>query len=331
MFEGLSSLSVYRRSIEYLEQEVMVKPEYAKIRQHCANTHAKCSYWASIGECEANKIFMRKGCALACRSCIDLNVMARCPIDSSTDAVHSGDLANMFERISDTSEGSEYAKYKPNILSRPVTAKKEPWVVVFDSFLSDEECDKLIEWGEKLEFERSGNVGKANPDGSYESNIDESRTSVNTWCRSECNEDPIVKQVVERIGNVTGIPTPNQEYLQLLKYDSSQYYKMHHDFIPFHVERQSGPRILTLLLYLNEMEGGGTQFSSCIDDCDILTQVSPKKGKALLWHNVLLDDPNKIEMQTHHEAMPVVNGVKYAANAWIHLRDFKAPHETGCV
>merc|ERR1712129_602531 len=119
-------------------------------------------------------------------------------------------------------------------------------------------------------------------------------------------------------------PEPNQEFLQLLKYEPDQYYKMHHDFIPFHVKRQPGPRVLTFLLYLNDVdEGGGTQFSNCVDDCVIRAIVSPKKGKGLLWHNVQLSDPNEIDEHTHHEALPVIHGLKYAANAWIHLRDFK--------
>lgn len=328
IFEGFKSLTVYRQSIEYLEKEVMVKPEYAKIRRHCTNTHADCTLWAALGECQSNPKYMHKGCPLACRKCLDLDIGTRCPVDSSTDAIKSGDLTKMFQKI--TSEGSEYAKYKPKILSQPQNENDDPWIVEFESFLSNEECDKLIEYGELLTFERSGNVGKANADGSYESSIDDSRTSENTWCENDCYDDPMVKDIVNRIADVTGIPEPNQEYLQLLKYEPNQYYKMHHDFIPFHVDRQPGPRVLTLLLYLNELEGGGTQFANC-DGCDIRTIASPKKGKALLWHNVLLDDPNKMDEHTHHEALPVIEGIKYAANAWIHLRDFKSAMKTECI
>merc|ERR1712157_364933 len=110
-------------------------------------------------------------------------------------------------------------------------------------------------------------------------------------------------------------------------YEANEQYKLHHDFIPFHVERQPGPRVLTLLLYLNEdeLEGGETGFS--FNDL----KVSPKKGRGLLWHNVELDDPNVRDVRTHHEALPVLSGIKYAANAWIHLREFKSSFENGCV
>ena len=86
-FEGYDSLTVYRQSIEYLEKEVLVKPEYADIRRHCVNTHVNCTIWASEDECVKNPKFMRKGCSLACRSCLDLDIKTRCPIDSSTDAI----------------------------------------------------------------------------------------------------------------------------------------------------------------------------------------------------------------------------------------------------
>jgi hypothetical protein len=28
--------------------------------------------------------------------------------------------------------------------------------------------------------------------------------------------------------------------------------------------------------------------------------------------------------------LPVIKGVKYGANAWIHMRDFKTPNKKGC-
>ena len=36
--------------------------------------------------------------------------------------------------------------------------------------------------------------------------------------------------------------------------------------------------------------------------------------------------------RTEHEALPVVRGVKHAANLWQHLYDFKTPSQSGlCV
>ena len=72
-------------------------------------------------------------------------------------------------------------------------------------------------------------------------------------------------------------------------------------------------------------EGGETAFTRL----DIA--VKPKRGRALLWPSVLDADLLKSDMRTMHEARPVIRGVKYAANAWLHLYDFRGPHGRGCA
>ena len=50
----------------------------------------------------------------------------------------------------------------------------------------------------------------------------------------------------------------------------------------------------------------------------------------MLWPHGLDSDPRVKDSRTHHEAMPVIQGVKWAANYWIHGRDFKMSMATGC-
>ena len=70
---------------------------------------------------------------------------------------------------------------------------------------------------------------------------------------------------------------------------------------------------MTVFLYLNDVEaGGGTRFT----DLDGLV-VEAKRGRALIWPSVLNDDPSKKDRRTHHEALPVEEGLKYGANAWV--------------
>merc|ERR1719273_2509881 len=163
-------------------------------------------------------------------------------------------------------------------------------------------------------------------DGSAEYDIDDSRTSENAWCGDKCNDDPLASAVINRMSEVTGIPTANQEYIQILRYKPGQYYEKHHDYIEYQVERPTGPRILTFFLYLSDVEDGGeTKFN----DLDIL--VSPKKGRALLWPSVQDENLTAIEYNTYHEAMPVKKGIKFGANAWIHLYDYKIAHDNDCA
>ena len=87
-----------------------------------------------------------------------------------------------------------------------------------------------------------------------------------------------------------------------------------------------GPRLLTMFLYLSDVEGGGeTTFNQ------LNITVTPKRGRALLWPSVKDESLTTADHRTMHEARPVTAGLKYAANAWLHLYDFRTPHAQGCV
>jgi prolyl 4-hydroxylase len=185
---------------------------------------------------------------------------------------------------------------------------------------------QLIELGGVEGYERSGDVGAMRPDGTFEQLINEGRTSTNAWCNNECWEDPVGQAVAYRLSNLTDIPDVHSEHIQLLKYEVGQFYGIHHDYIPTQYTRQSGVRILTAYLYLSDVEaGGGTNF----DKLNIT--VMPKRGRVLLWPSVLDEEPDDDDERTSHQALPVEAGVKFGANAWFHMRDFKTPSEMHCT
>ena len=41
--------------------------------------------------------------------------------------------------------------------------------------------------------------------------------------------------------------------------------------------------------------------------------------------------PTTQDDRTYHEALPVTKGVKYAANFWLHMHDYRGPNERGCT
>lgn len=62
---------------------------------------------------------------------------------------------------------------------------------------------------------------------------------------------------------VTGIPENNYESFQIVQYKQGQFYKPHHDSSNANKDRVSGHRILTFVLYLNDVwEGGETRFAN---------------------------------------------------------------------
>jgi prolyl 4-hydroxylase len=180
-------------------------------------------------------------CAPSCFSCDKLIFEERCPIESDYPAAwNPGDLNKMFERI--TTE-PYYQKYAPTILSRPLndeSGSNNPWLVQLDNFLSEKECKQMILLGSEQGYKRSEDVGPKKFDGTYDGTKSEGRTSSNAWCLDSCYANATTRTVLERIENLTGIPDQNSEYLQILRYEETQFYQSHHDFIPHHVNRVQG-------------------------------------------------------------------------------------------
>eukprot|EP01035_Chromulina_nebulosa_P020482 gene20482-26572_t len=98
-----------------------------------------------------------------------------------------------------------------------------------------------------------------------------------------------------------------------------------------------GPRILTFFLYLSDVTSGGETYFS-----DLNISVTPKKGRALIWpsvydnytikerHNDEVLDYQR-DIRTYHEAKPVIQGVKYAANIWVRAYNFAQSSHWGCT
>jgi prolyl 4-hydroxylase len=275
-------------------------------------------------------------CSAACQNCTLIDINVRCPIDVRTNIFKPGDINAMFERwLKDA--GQDVSSFSienlpiggtvPGVgelrvitspyhdpLQYPTDEDEDedemspvPWVVSIDNFITDEECNRLIELGETMGYERS-TISDALGD-----RASKERTSYNTFCEDDCVSDPLVKDVIERMTNLTGIPYDNYEQMQLVGYEPGQFYQQHHD--EGGVEKFSGPRILTIFVYLNNVSsGGGTKFEY------LNFTATPRKGSALIWPSMLNSLEGRDEW-TWHEALPVDVGFKYGANVWIRLRD----------
>ena len=281
-----------------------------------------CATWAASGECEKNPAFMKLKCAASCNSCDWLDYKKRCPMPPDrVPAVQAGEMAATFERAV-----ADFGHLGPTVLSR------DPWVLSFDHFLSGEEVDALLKHSEGR-FERSTASG-GRKDDEFVPLKSDIRTSWTTWCDTPaCLEDPTVRKIYDRVSNVTRVPGDNFEYMQLLRYlpcphaghPDCQFYKRHHDTIPELATMQPGPRVYTFFLYLSDVEeGGGTKFDGGFT-------VQPAKGKALFWPATKDAEPFVSDDRTHHEALPVTKGIKYAANFWLHQHDYVTPHKNGCT
>ena len=314
----------------YMREVVQVEPSYEKVRDLCRNTHESCTYWSLIGECTVNPGFMLIHCAPACQTCDQVHVETRCPMDENATLIFGkpNDLNQFYERI--IHDPFFQTQFNVTVLSRPDDSGAGFWVVQFDNILNDTDAQRLIDLGRKEGYERSADVGDAKPDGTFDSLVNEGRTSTNAWCMEEgCMDDPVTMALLDRLENITTIPRVNYENLQILQYEEHQFYNEHNDFIEYQVERPCGSRILTFYMYLNTLPddgGGGTNFPR------LNLTVTPKLGRAIMWPSVLDESPLEMDPLSNHQALPVLNGhVKYGVNAWIHQRDFQHSNHIGCA
>jgi len=367
--QEITDFSLWRETLDvmietslYMSETVMDTRNtmYKSVRRDCKNLDPLCAQYKAEGGCNPdNKHYewMVLNCAPTCQTCELLDFSIRCPIpEDAVNALESNGgesgLNAMFERIvgerdltkQQVGEGMRDLNYTSTIYSRPflkdsINGNNDdesttniingPWVVSLDNFLSDEECERLIEIGKDQGYEQSTETS-TNRDGSEDKEkVSTRRTSTNTFCET-CEEDPIARRTLEKIATITGFPIEYSEDLQLLHYVPGQYYKRHHDYIPAHKYGPSGPRVLTVLLYLNDVEeGGGTRFNELAEGASPI-DVQPKKGSVLIWPSVLHEDVISKDDRTEHEALPVLKGFKYAANAWLHLRDEKNIQGIAC-
>jgi prolyl 4-hydroxylase len=208
---------------KYVAEVVAIEESYKSVRAECKNRHPQCAFWASQGECEANPKYMVLQCAPVCQTCDKIDFEARCPYDKNAPSIleKEGDLHALFEKIT---TDPVYAEYRPVIHSSPNDEEAGPWIVTLENFMSQEECENLIQLGADVGYERSKDVGARKFDGTYDGFENNGRTSHNAWCTDHCYNDTLTQQVIRRIENVTGVPDSNSEYLQLLRYDVGQYY-----------------------------------------------------------------------------------------------------------
>ncbi|XP_020675217.1 probable prolyl 4-hydroxylase 6 isoform X1 [Dendrobium catenatum] len=233
----------------------------------------------------------------------------------------------------------------------------KPRAFLYKGFLSEEECEHMIVLArDKLEKSMVAD------NDSGKSVMSEVRTSSGMFL--EKHQDEIVGRIERRIaawtflpeGNiyisfysnfplhnhmltVNILPLENGEAMQILHYENGEKYEPHYDY--FHDKNNQalgGHRIATVLMYLsNVIKGGETIFpnsqaklsqekdDSWSDCARNGYAVKPEKGDALLFFSLHLDattDPGSL-----HGSCPVIEGEKWSATKWIHVRSFDKPNK----
>jgi len=185
----------------------------------------------------------------------------------------------------------------------------KPVVAVLDDLLSLDECDELIRLS-SIKLRRSTIVDPA----TGQEAVIEERTSYGTYFLS--NETDFIGTLERRIAAVMHWPAENGEGLQILNYKVGAEYKPHFDYFPpedpgsaIHLAK-GGQRVSTLVIYLNDVSGGGeTMFP------EVGLSVTPKKGSAVYFE--YCNSMGQIDPLSLHCGVPVSAGEKWIATKWM--------------
>lgn len=176
-----------------------------------------------------------------------------------------------------------------------------------ENFLSQEECDKLID------FIEDGLTPSTVADKSDSGLVSDYRTS--KTANLHYLDDEFYLEIDKKITSYMGIDPFLGESLQAQKYEPTQYYKEHWDFFnPMAKEFKvycewMGQRTWTAMAYLNDVKSGGETYFKFLNK-----SFQPKRGMLLLWNNLYKNGiPN---FKTMHEALPPVSNDKYVITKW---------------
>jgi prolyl 4-hydroxylase len=200
-----------------------------------------------------------------------------------------------------------------------------PHLYVMDGFLSPSECESMIKNAYPT-LSTGSLVGD---------NINKKIKDLRFTVVPADRFTRVEHDVVDRIHDHIRISEPHGEILQVSEYLPGQKYTLHPDSIGSSPGPHSMQRIVTVLMYLNDVdEGGHTVFPRANGQNQHITRhdtepwnleyicnledsfkVAPKAGRAIFWYNHHTD--LSWDQNTIHGACHVTQGIKYVAQRWI--------------
>jgi prolyl 4-hydroxylase len=184
-----------------------------------------------------------------------------------------------------------------------------PDIAILENVLTPEECDELIALSQP-KLQRSRIVDHKT--GAEE--VMDLRSSYGTYFLR--GENTLVQRLEKRLAQLIGMPVDHGEGLQILHYSVGAEYQPHYDFFlpessgsAIHVQK-GGQRVITVIMYLNDVEAGGETIFPELD-----FSVAPRKGSAVYFS--YCNSQNKLDRMTLHGGAPVERGEKWIATLWV--------------
>eukprot|EP01046_Picozoa_sp_COSAG06_P020541 COSAG06_NODE_1506_length_9248_cov_6.203702_3_plen_358_part_00 len=186
---------------------------------------------------------------------------------------------------------------------------EDPLVYYVDDFTTDEECDAII-------AKATPQMKRARVSGMKDGRVSSGRTNSVAWMAAAGDE--VFEAVEDKVCDLIGCRAECTESFQVIHYEEGQEYKPHldaYDTSSPHGQnncKRGGNRLVTTLLYLCDVEAGGTTAFTKLG-----VEIEPKKRRIAVFYNCLPGQAADVNPQTMHCGSPVDAGIKWAANKWI--------------
>ncbi|MET1254337.1 2OG-Fe(II) oxygenase [Aliikangiella maris] len=193
-------------------------------------------------------------------------------------------------------------------------ALNNPRIIQFGELLTSQECDELIE----LSQSRLKPSTVVNP---VNGNYDYDPTRSSQGCFFKRGEFELIQRIENRISHLLNVPVTRGEPISVLNYMPGEEYQPHWDYFdpknPGNARslNQGGQRYATLIMYLNDVEAGGSTIFPKVG-----LNVLPRKGHAVFF--AYADHAGNLDELSLHGGSPVEKGEKWIATKWLRLNEF---------
>uniref|UniRef100_A0A8R1I1G2 procollagen-proline 4-dioxygenase n=2 Tax=Caenorhabditis japonica TaxID=281687 RepID=A0A8R1I1G2_CAEJA len=214
-----------------------------------------------------------------------------------------------------------YKRDRPFLIYAPIKVEIKrfnPLAVLFKEVISDSEIEAIQELAKPK-------LARATVHDSATGKLVTAtyRISKSAWLKAW--EHEVVERVNQRIDLMTNLEMETAEELQIANYGIGGHYDPHFDHAKKEESKSfeslgTGNRIATVLFYMSQpSHGGGTVFT------EVKSTVLPTKNDALFWYNLYKQGDGNSD--TRHAACPVLVGIKWVSNKWIHEKgnEFRRP------
>lgn len=205
------------------------------------------------------------------------------------------------------SDGVEQSPSPGNPPMKLKLLHKSPPVLNIENFFTKEECEvtKAVTMLDAVQVNSA----------TFSALAQSKRTSTSWFCYY-AQMPALVAKAHCRLG----IPVPQMEEPQIVRYRTGEEFTWHYDEVPPTQLDNGGQRLVTLLVYLNTVkQGGGTIFRDLCNANGQPLTVKPVQGSALLFFPAFAD--GRPDDRTLHKG-EVAHDEKWITQMWIHERAY---------